>query len=65
MKWEYKSEQIKIASGGFFGTKVNIEGLNELLNKYGRQGWELVSFQTHRNSSGMGYTLAVFKKPVG
>jgi len=64
MRWEYKTEQIKLSSSGFFGTRVNMDGLDELLNKHGRTGWELVSFQTHRTVHGMAYTLVVFKKPV-
>lgn len=62
MRWEYKTEQIKLPTSGFLGTRLRIGDVDEILNRYGRQGWELVSFQTHRNMHGMAFTLAVFRR---
>jgi hypothetical protein len=33
------------------------------LNRYGRDGWELVSMAEARNEQGHKYTVAIFKRP--
>lgn len=60
-KWEYTS--IKVETKGFMGGILEIEDFNYELNKFGEQGWELVSCLT--TSSGQGTTrevVAVFKR---
>jgi hypothetical protein len=39
--WEYLS--IKFETGGAFGGILDISKFNNELNKFGEQGWELVS----------------------
>ncbi len=60
-RWEYTS--IKVETKGFMGGIVDIEDFNYELNKFGEQGWELVSCLT--TNSGQGTTrelVAVFKR---
>lgn len=42
-KFEYKT--IKIEPKGFWGTKLDENHIDEILNELGAQGWELVSMQ--------------------
>jgi len=42
-KFEYKT--IKIEPKGIWGTKLDTDEIDVILNKYGSQGWELVSMQ--------------------
>ncbi|WP_197086253.1 DUF4177 domain-containing protein [Sphingobacterium sp. IITKGP-BTPF85] len=42
-KFEYKT--IKIEPKGFWGTKLDEDRIDEILNELGAQGWELVSMQ--------------------
>ncbi len=56
MKWEYKLVDVDSK----LTTKRTIGNLNEELNKYGGEGWELVNFQ----GIGLGATFVfVFKRP--
>ncbi|WP_160687689.1 DUF4177 domain-containing protein [Clostridium sp. C2-6-12] len=60
-RWEYTS--IKVETKGFMGGILEIEDFNYELNKFGEQGWELVSCLT--TSLGQGTTrevVAVFKR---
>ncbi len=63
IKWEYKT--IKIKAGMMGGGNIKEEELEDQLNRYGREGWEVVScFDT---SSVQGITkdvIVVFKRPV-
>jgi hypothetical protein len=40
-QWEYKT--IKFKTDGFLGGKINEEQFEEELNRFGYDGWELVS----------------------
>ncbi len=42
-RFEYKT--VKIEPKGFWGTKLDPEEIDKILNEYGQQGWELVSMQ--------------------
>ncbi|MEK3732655.1 MULTISPECIES: DUF4177 domain-containing protein [Paenibacillus] len=61
-QWEYKT--LKYRTGGFFGGNVKEEDFEEELNRYGMDGWELVScFDT--NMSGQSRdVIVVFKRKV-
>ncbi|KKO52632.1 DUF4177 domain-containing protein [Paenibacillus sp. DMB20] len=60
-QWEYKT--VKYQTGGFLGGKVNEDELNELLNSYGYEGWELVScFDTSQNQGQSRDVIAIFKR---
>ena len=59
MRFEYK--QVEFNIGITRSTKKQLE-LNEMLNKHGREGWELVNFA---DVGGAGsYFVYVFKRPL-
>ena len=41
MIWEYKT--IKLAATGFWGGNVDADKLNQMMNEFGQQGWELTT----------------------
>ncbi|UZE95915.1 DUF4177 domain-containing protein [Alkalimarinus alittae] len=61
MNWEYKTvrfDKRKFVTGAF-----DVALLNEKLNTYGEQGWELVSFETKQATFGQDIgALAIFKR---
>ncbi|WP_127567697.1 DUF4177 domain-containing protein [Paenibacillus xylaniclasticus] len=60
-QWEYKT--IKLKTGGFLGGKVNEELLEQELNNYGFEGWELVScFDTSSYQGQSREVIIVFKR---
>lgn len=62
MRWEYRT--IKIDTKGFFvGGKVDETALDQVMNRLGNQGWELVSaLNTHREGGKSRHILAIFKR---
>lgn len=61
VQWEYRT--VKYQTGGFLGGKVNEEELDELLNKHGYEGWELVSsFDTSQSQGQSRDIIMVFKR---
>jgi len=42
-RFEYKT--LKIEPKGFWGTKLDADEIDKILNDLGRQGWELVCMQ--------------------
>ena len=54
-KWEYKVLKEGIGLKG-----VNAENIEEELNLWGEEGWELVAIERQQGS-----VLAVLKRPVG
>ena len=60
-KWEYTS--IKVESKGFMGGILDISHFDNELNKFGEQGWELVScFSTTQDGGKCREIVAVFKR---
>ncbi|WP_127532159.1 DUF4177 domain-containing protein [Paenibacillus kobensis] len=60
-QWEYKT--IKLKTGGFMGGKVNEELLEQELNIYGFEGWELAScFDTSSYQGQSREVIIVFKR---
>jgi len=60
-QWEYKT--LKFMTGGFFGGKVDEEELELELNRYGADGWELVStFDTSQSQGASREIIVVFKR---
>jgi len=60
-QWEYKT--IKIKTGGFLGGKVDEEQLEQQLNDYGCEGWELAScFDTSSYQGQSREIVIVFKR---
>ncbi len=63
MKWEYKT--IKIGTIGMWGARFNEEELDEIINKFGRAGWELISTSTINEGVGTTrYFVIIFKRPL-
>lgn len=61
-KFEYKT--IKIEPTGFWGTILDVEEIDKILNEWGRQGWELVSMQD-LSVSGSSWTFHyIFKREI-
>ncbi|HHU78035.1 MAG: DUF4177 domain-containing protein [Caldicoprobacterales bacterium] len=61
--WEYKTLQFD--TKGFSGGILDVESFNETLNRYGSNGWELVScFGTNQSYGASRYILAVLKRQV-
>ncbi|MDF2716895.1 MAG: hypothetical protein K0R28_3820 [Paenibacillus sp.] len=60
-QWEYKT--FKYQTGGFLGGKVDPEEFEAELNRYGSQGWELVScFDTAISQGQSRDVIVVFKR---
>lgn len=60
-QWEYRT--VKYQTGGFLGGKVNEVELDELLNSYGYEGWELVScFDTSQSQGQSRDVIMIFKR---
>ncbi|MGG3508677.1 DUF4177 domain-containing protein [Paenibacillus lautus] len=60
-QWEYKT--LKYKTGGFLGGKVNEEEFEDLLNRYGIDGWELIScFDTSVHQGQSRDIIAVMKR---
>jgi Domain of unknown function (DUF4177) len=61
--WEYIAQALNV-SGVFTMGNVDPKLLNDTLNWYGAQGWELVStFDTAANSGGTRTVVLIFKRP--
>ena len=64
MKWEYTT--IHLAAHGFLGGKLDIEKFERMLNKLGKDGWELVNaFDTNQGYGATRDVIAVFKRQSG
>lgn len=60
-QWEYKSLLINVSA--WLGPKIDTEGLDEVLNNYGANGWELVSaFDVNRYHGETGALMVMFKR---
>ena len=60
--WEYKTIVIKEAKS-FRGGKFNTDEIEKELNKYGSQGWELVTVATSNKDYGSSASLiCIFKR---
>jgi hypothetical protein len=55
IKWEYKVLREGIGLRGF-----RVESIEEELNLWGQEGWELVGVTRHQSEF-----VAVFKRPIG
>ncbi|MEK7685219.1 MAG: DUF4177 domain-containing protein [Verrucomicrobiota bacterium] len=62
MKWEYKT--IILPAKGFFGGKIDEAKLQETINDWGLQGWELAAAVAMNQMQGQTRSLvAIFKRP--
>ena len=60
-RWEYKT--IHYDTVAFLTGKLDIVGLEKVLNDSGREGWELVNMATHVSRLGKGGGMVlVFKR---
>ena len=61
MEWEYKV--VTLATGGFFGGKVDISQMEAVMNNLGRDGWELSSaFGTNEGYGKSRDAVLLFKR---
>jgi hypothetical protein len=58
MKWEYKT--YKFHDGGMGSNKSYLE---DLLDKFGADGWELVQIVGSADPNDSSHRLAIFKRP--
>jgi hypothetical protein len=64
MKWEYTTTQL--AAHGFLGGKLDTVKFEQMLNRLGADGWELVNaFDTNQGHGATRDVIAVFKRPMG
>jgi hypothetical protein len=60
-RWQYQTARLEV--GGIMKPKVDLDALRQELDRYGAQGWELVSALPLGESHGKtGGILCVFKK---
>ena len=63
-QWEYKTVQIDVA--GWFLPTVEPDAMDAELNRYGAEGWELVSaFDINRAHGRTSHVVVLFKRPRG
>ena len=61
IQWEYKT--LEFVTKGFAGGLLDISSFNQILNDYGREGWELVScFDTNQSQGASRRVIAVLKR---
>jgi len=64
MRWEYFVHTINV-EGVFSSGKVNPRELQDVLNHYGNQGWELVTaFDTNTGRGGSRLIVLMFKRQL-
>lgn len=64
VRWQYAVKAMNVA-GVFTTGNIDPNALNETLNSYGSQGWELVStFDTAGTSGGTRTVVLIFKRPI-
>ena len=64
MRWEYFVHTVS-ASGFLTTGKVDAAELQQIMNHYGNQGWELVStFDTSDSSGGSRFIVLTFKRAL-
>jgi hypothetical protein len=64
MRWEYFVYAMNV-QGVFSSGKVNPRELQDTLNFYGNQGWELVTaFDTNTGRGGSRLVVLTFKRPL-
>lgn len=62
-QFEYQTIEINPKSKDFWGTKLNTEEIDKLLNEKGNEGWELISVQAMSTFQGETSTfLYTFKR---
>ena len=65
LTWEYLTYVFNVDYGMLVGPKLDGQLLTNTLNKYGAEGWELVSLMPLSDQSGSSSVVnAVFKRPA-
>ena len=63
-RWEYMVHTLS-AAGVFTTGHVDPRQMQDVLNHYGQQGWELVTaFDTSGTSGGSRFVILTFKRPA-
>lgn len=64
IQWEYRVETIGITKGFFKGGHLDGQVISNLLNSFGREGWELVGSPTSVYEGKTISCTLMFKRPV-
>ena len=65
MRWENYVHTLNV-EGLFSSGHVNPREMQDVLNHFGHQGWELISaFDTNTGSGGSRLVVLTFKRPLG
>jgi hypothetical protein len=63
MKWEYKT--IKLKTRGIWGGNFDESELDNMMNEYGSEGWELVAgFDTSTGTGETSDVVIIFKRQI-
>lgn len=64
-KFEYKTEEFELKKRLFGSAEINTKKLDDLMNKFGADGWELVSYTPVAEIYGRSDSLLlVFKREI-
>lgn len=63
IRWQYLTVQIDVA--GLLGPRVSIQAITEAFDRYGADGWELVStLDINRGQGRTSEIIAFFERPL-
>ncbi len=63
MKWEYKTAKLNVSR--FWGVNFNSDETDEIFDRWGSEGWELVSaFDINEGAGGSKEVIFIFKRPL-
>ena len=62
MKYEYKL--VENGTKGFITTKIDANKIINEYNKYGKDGWELVSMMDLNDSGSSNKIISIFKREI-
>jgi hypothetical protein len=65
MNWEYKLVYFGMENADEDEYEKRLHESAHLLNKFGEEGWELITFLPHRMAAESNKYHAVFKRPKG
>lgn len=64
MHWEYMTKTLKVAGFLKYPSLIEPDNVNELLNPFGSEGWELVSSLTMDEKGTSQTVVFIFKRPT-
>lgn len=61
-QFEYKI--LEIPAKGFWGIRVNFQGIAEQLTELGKEGWEAITHSADMNASGRRTIIIILKREI-